>query len=217
MHWIERGVEPAGLERYRIRHTQAWIDHYSNPGKSTRPSDKRWTEFHDDLERVFSGLCGYCEEITKGVIDHFRPKKLFPGFTYVWNNWVFACHACNGSKWSRWPRRGYVDPCASSVRARPESYFEYDLPSLSVRPKSGISVSRRRKAKRMIRDLDLNGTHHLAQRRKFIDLVAAAIPADPDLRDTAAWNMCNIITARSEPLSSLARAWLRAADAEASP
>ena len=62
MHWVDRSAEPAGLEPIRTQRTPRWVEHYEN-GIGSKPSDSRWREFHDDLDRPFHGLCGYCEEL----------------------------------------------------------------------------------------------------------------------------------------------------------
>ncbi len=51
-------------------------------------------------------------------VDHFRPKKLFPELTLVYDNLYYCCNDCNRYKGPVWPSaeqlaRGYFfpDPC----------------------------------------------------------------------------------------------------------
>ena len=120
MHWIDRGPEPRGLGEIRERYTPRWIGHYRD-SVETKPTDSRWRDFHDELEQRFFGLCGYCESIDKGEVDHFHPKSRFPESVYDWSNWIFACHDCNQAKGDKWPGGGYVDPCAMDESCRPET------------------------------------------------------------------------------------------------
>ena len=120
MHWVDRGPEPASLSQVRERYTPRWIAYYRDD-VGARPTDSYWRDFHDDLSQVFFNLCAYCEEICRGEVDHFRPKSRFPEQVYQWSNWVLACHDCNLWKSDKWPTGGYVDPCAKTAAARPET------------------------------------------------------------------------------------------------
>jgi uncharacterized protein (TIGR02646 family) len=44
---------------------------------------------------VSSGICNYCEQSDAGDIDHVFPKSFFPEFTFIWENYIFACKQCN--------------------------------------------------------------------------------------------------------------------------
>ncbi|HSK78097.1 MAG TPA: hypothetical protein VLQ45_16715 [Thermoanaerobaculia bacterium] len=60
--------------------------------------------------------CAYCETPLTAertaVVEHFRPKSLFPSLVYDWANYFLGCGGCNGAKWNRWPEGGvcYVRP-----------------------------------------------------------------------------------------------------------
>lgn len=161
MHWVNRGPEPAGLENVRRQFTQEWVEHYQ-AGLGNRPRP-RWRQFHADLSSAFSGLCGYCEEIARGEVDHFRPSSKFPDLVYEWSNWIWACHDCNHAKSNQWPEDGYIDPCAVVAAERPERFFDFDTAGY-LRPKAGLSASASAKARRMISDVQLNAPHHVVRR-----------------------------------------------------
>ncbi len=39
--------------------------------------------------------CAFCDDkITKGTIEHFRPKSEFPLYSYVWRNLFPSCNIC---------------------------------------------------------------------------------------------------------------------------
>lgn len=207
MHRVDRGPEPDGLETVRSRDTPRWIDYYRN-GNGSKPSDSRWRDFHNDLRQVFFGLCAYCEEICRGEVEHFRPKSRFPEQTYEWSNWVFACHDCNHAKSDKWPSGGYIDPCAKTKPAHPESYFTFDTLTGEILPKEGLSRGRRRKARQMIDDLKLNiFGHHLTKRLRHLYFVSQVLSnASGDGAVETAF--LELVTRRSEQFSSIIRVML---------
>ena len=196
MHKVERGLEPAGLSRVRATYTPKWVDFY-DLGVGERPTDSHWSQFRPALKKVFRGICGYCEWRDEGEVDHFRPKTRFPKLVYRWSNWVYACTKCNRRKRDRWPSYGFVDPCAQSVAASPESYFTFDIETGRVRPVEGLSTIRRKKALNTIRSLGLNDWPNPRNRHDWIKLLSAA--SVEELRHFAS---------RSSPYSSITRTLL---------
>ncbi len=206
MHWVNRGKEPGELNAIRGRYTPRWVAYY--PSRiGVRPRDSRWRDFHNDIGAAFAGLCGYCEKTTKGEVDHFRPKSKFPELVYEWANWVFACADCNQKKLDKWPAGGYVDPCARTLPARPEAFFDFDTATGEILTKEGLTAQRRRKALQTIRDLGLNDEHHLKARLYVIALLKEIISYMPDNYVAISGRLRQII-ARDKPLSSIARALL---------
>ncbi|MCH7813832.1 MAG: TIGR02646 family protein [Planctomycetes bacterium] len=206
MHAVKRSPEPPGLSKVRDKHTPRWVTYY-NHGRGKKPSDSKWRDFHKAVSEMFFGLCAYCEENDKGEVDHFRPKSRFPDQVYRWDNWVLACHTCNNKKSDRWPPGGYIDPCAKSRSAQPESYFTFDTVTGELLPKPGLTAARRRKAVNMIRDLGLNAWHHLGVRIAQLRLVEQALAGragDDPFRE----GFLKLVTSRETTLSSITRAWL---------
>jgi hypothetical protein len=35
-------------------------------------------------------------------VEHIRPKDLYPGAAFIWENYLYACGPCNGPKNNRW-------------------------------------------------------------------------------------------------------------------
>ena len=199
MHWVDRGAEPSGLEDVRLQYTQEWVDR--NQGRRPTP---RWQQFHRDLYRPFSGLCGYCEEIDKGEIDHFKPTSKFPLLVYEWSNWIFSCRACNQNKSNKWPDNGYVDPCGVNESERPEQFFDFNTLSKKLIPNPNTSPENQDKAAGMIKDLGLNDPHHIkarAEKLYHIEHELAGLTEDSD----AEAEFLATITDRSFSLSSIAR------------
>lgn len=66
-------------------------------------------EVKDKLEQMYKRLCCYCEApvkvVTKGNIEHRKPKKgknAFPELTFDWANLHLACPECNKYKKDKW-------------------------------------------------------------------------------------------------------------------
>ena len=43
-----------------------------------------------------AGYCNYCEANIGSTIEHIYPRGLFPGKTFLWENYLWACKQCNG-------------------------------------------------------------------------------------------------------------------------
>ena len=116
---IDRGDEPDHLKAIRDRHLKRlrkWIE-----DEGQYPPSKQihgYSEVRDDLYQVQSGKCCYCEkeiEPTYEPVDHYRPKagaSRGPGcseefgywwLAYTWENLVYSCSQCNGTKSIRFP------------------------------------------------------------------------------------------------------------------
>ena len=203
MHRVDRGPEPRGLDVLRSRYTPRWVNHYRH-GSGPVPSDSRWVTFLPNLRSVFSGSCAYCEEWCRGEVEHFRPRSQFPELVYEWSNLLLACHDCNHAKGPKWPAGGYVDPCARSRSAYPEQYFDFDLFSGDLIPKSGLTAARRVKAERMILDLRLNEFQHQKSRLFRIAIISAIVRQGPSVSDLFKERLREF-AARSTELSSVSR------------
>ena len=200
-------VEPLGLATIQSRYTTRWVQYYCQ-GVGDKPTDSHWVRFHDDLNCAFRGLCAYCEETTKGEVDHFRPKSKFPTLVYSWSNWLLACHECNHTKLNAWPNAGYVDPCATSNSERPECHFNFDTRTGLISPKECLSSRRRHVAQETIKALRLNDVHHLKKRVQWLLLFSSAMPEDPRALTTCTTKTLVHFASRGMQLSSIVRAWL---------
>lgn len=62
-----------------------------------------FTEVKEKLVNMCAGArrCHYCEDSMADEIEHFRPKNIYPGQTFVWENYLYSCGPCNGPKGDR--------------------------------------------------------------------------------------------------------------------
>jgi hypothetical protein len=89
------------------------------------PQFNDYTRYRPYLRKDFECRCAYCgmtEASVFGIetfgVDHFKPKKLFPDLTCVYQNLYYCCNDCNRFKGPVWPSEeriaeGYFfpDPC----------------------------------------------------------------------------------------------------------
>ena len=207
MHWVDRGPEPPALATIQSDYTPRWIQYYCQ-GVGDKPTDSHWLRFHDDLNCVFRGLCAYCEEATKGEVDHFQPKSKFPRLVYSWSNWLLACHECNHAKLNTWPSVGFVDPCATAKSERPDCHFSFDTQTGLISPHESLSGLRRHRAQETIEALGLNDPHHLKKRVEWLLLFSKAMPEDPNALTPCDKNILFRFASRQMQFSSMVRAWL---------
>lgn len=205
MHFVDRGSPPVRLARVRSRLTPKWVSFYRY-GLDRKPTDTAWRNFEKDLRKVFHSNCGYCEEICRGEVDHFRPKSRFPHLVYEWTNWVYSCHSCNGSKLDKWPNGGHVDPCASNPQNLAEAYFDFDLLTAEVLPRSTLTGPKSRRARITIHNLDLNAYHHLKKRQARLHLIktiAREQPSLPPSRQRRITDYLHLLASKDYELSSI--------------
>ena len=207
MHHVDRGPEPIDLAPIRAQHTQRWI-RFHRDGLGTKPSDSHWRRFAERLEKVFWGLCAFCEECCKGEVEHFLPKSLYPHFVYYWSNWLFSCHDCNNSKGKKWPELGYVDPCAFSKLSRPEVLFYFDTTTGEILPRDDLNPLERQKAEDTIYDLGLNDRHHLQKRTDWLGFVSGLFQSAPGNLTETEEKDCKYFSSHAAPFSSIVKTWL---------
>jgi uncharacterized protein (TIGR02646 family) len=174
MHSVRRGPAPPGLQAVRKKFTPAWVRYYRDTVGS-KPKDDRWRTFQPHLSNAFFHICGYCEEICKGDVDHFQPKSHYPEGVYKWSNWVLACPFCNNSKGERWPSGGFVNPCESSATGRPEAHFVFDMLTGEILARPGLRPGDRLRAVNTRDVLKLNNYHHLKIRVEWLEVIRIAL------------------------------------------
>lgn len=69
------------------------------PRKNTT-KNRTFKEVRSKLLTMSSGAerCHYCEDSKADEVEHILPKDVYPDLCYDWNNYLYACGSCNGSK-----------------------------------------------------------------------------------------------------------------------
>ncbi len=116
MQFIKRSSCPILLEQNQTQWTASWIAHYrwqadikTGTKQPKKPSDNHW--LHNDIRLLliqdFHNNCGYCGDVlptplgrdaSKGDVDHFLPKAIYPEQVYQWENYIWSCKPCNQVK-----------------------------------------------------------------------------------------------------------------------
>lgn len=69
-----------------------------------KSTNKRGNSTFDEVKRQLSVMCSgarrcmYCEDSVGDEVEHIRPKSLYPGDCFKWENYLYACGNCNGPK-----------------------------------------------------------------------------------------------------------------------
>lgn len=103
--------------------------HYKKPLRRDINQQPNYATYRDDLKIDFNNACGYCGDSDFRVdricfhIDHFAPKKRFPGLINTYSNLVYSCRFCNVRKSDHWigndptiphdGEKGFIDPCSA--------------------------------------------------------------------------------------------------------
>jgi uncharacterized protein (TIGR02646 family) len=120
-------------------------------------------EIENALQRMAPGgaMCVYCEVTRGSGIDHFRPRETYPGRTYDWRNYLWACSDCNSKyKGSQFPldARGaamLIDPAEED----PSEHLEFT-------PATGKLVGRTARGEKTIEVLGFERRGELDRARR---------------------------------------------------
>ncbi|MCH2021565.1 MAG: hypothetical protein MK207_03700 [Saprospiraceae bacterium] len=67
--------------------------------KKSNAQKSAFNRIEKELQKIAigsSGYCNYCEANIGTNIEHVYPRGLFPGKTFLWDNYLWACKQCNG-------------------------------------------------------------------------------------------------------------------------
>jgi len=140
----------------------------------------------DKLKEIYRGKCAYCEQSSNSyVIEHYRPKSLYPWLEHEWSNLLLICSDCNLAKKDSFPLNGKqikekqidknVDKANSALLLSelpviihpevdtPENHFYFD--------KNGIIYGNTGRGQKNIYILGLNRQDLIDKRKSIIDSV----------------------------------------------
>ena len=69
-------------------------------GSRNTRSNSTFRAVRSSLSLMCAGAqrCVYCEDSVGDEVEHIKPKDLYPGDVFCWQNYVYACGPCNGGK-----------------------------------------------------------------------------------------------------------------------
>lgn len=115
MRQVERKPIPPILKKNRAKWRKALlakIKTCQHTGEEVPDSlyDKyKHEEVKDTLKEMYKELCCYCESsigvVEFGHIEHRKPKRKYPRFTFDWENLHLSCTACNINKGNKYDAR----------------------------------------------------------------------------------------------------------------
>ncbi len=209
---VNRPASPKYLARYAQKWTDellAAIQQHTQSGE--KPSDSLWNKYNkayvrNTLKEMFHDKCAYCESkithVTYPHIEHYRPKKKYPQYTFEWQNLLLACSICNGSahKGDKFPLKdGNVDkplllnPCDDD----PGQHLEFEQARVVFLSERGQKTrnllglnrdelfDRRRELlhyldyiRRTVEDYERNGNQAMAQQGQALLNMATSVEAE---------------------------------------
>ncbi len=97
-----------------------------------------WTRVLDDLYQLYGGICAYCahwipNDVGSPSVDHFKHKAKYPHLAYEWSNYRFSALRYNRNK-------GVSEKVLDPFTVQP-GWFVLDMPSLLIKPGSGLTTS----------------------------------------------------------------------------
>ena len=119
-------------------------------------SNAAFQEVKATLTWLCSGArrCMYCEDSCADEVEHIRPKDLYPEFTFVWENYLYACGSCNSRKSNQFAVFSHADgQCVEVTRRR-------GMPVSPPEPGEPLLIDPRRENPLDYMELDLRGTFY---------------------------------------------------------
>ena len=118
------------------------VHSYSGDKWTTNRTNKKY------LKRDFHSRCAYCDDkdfyyggANAFHVEHFAPKEKFPNLIYRYENLLYACPYCNGSKSDKWPSdsadvnvvgtEGFINPCEDEYDIHLERNYDGKICSKS--------------------------------------------------------------------------------------
>ena len=142
--------------------------------------------------------CGYCEDSVADEVEHIKPKSFYPEEVFVWDNYLYACGPCNGSKSNQFAiflattgelqtlkrqKEDSITPppsgqsvCLNPRQENPLNYLQLDLlDTFEFVPLEGQDPSAYQRAKYTIEVLRLNRSPLPDARREAYDSYCARL------------------------------------------
>ena len=122
-------TEPSSFHKLVRVPGQAFLKTTPNPRSKDYEKHRYWKHAAQEVFEAYNRVCAYtCRFISesRGSIDHFHGKTLYPALAYEWSNYRLCLGRVNGHKDDF---EGIVDPFVVQT-----GWFVLDFPSCLIRP-----------------------------------------------------------------------------------
>jgi hypothetical protein len=138
-----------------------------NPTSSQFKKHAYWRDIHDDLYKLYNGICSYCASWTPRTpdagnnhtsVDHFIPKATLPSHAYEWSNYRLCRARLNSFKSNSLV---VVDPFFIGP-----NWFVIDFTSflLKPNPSAAVNLTAKLRIQKTIDCLHLNDNDYVQER-----------------------------------------------------
>lgn len=94
-------VPPMNRSAQRTHQVREQVNLQGTYPKNSSATDKRYKmqDIKDALFNIYHDKCAFCEQrVERWQVEHFRPKSIYYWLAFSWDNLLYACPDCNGSK-----------------------------------------------------------------------------------------------------------------------
>ncbi len=131
MRNVDRPKKPPSLCRNATRWRKELLAALSSTKQDRELINRRFNRYNKEdirtaLKEMYGGLCCYCESKIGVVsfynIEHRKPKKHYPEYTFEWDNLHLVCQMCNTYKSDKWCD---TNPILDSARDNIQDHLSY--------------------------------------------------------------------------------------------
>lgn len=110
------------------QHVDAAVDFASRVEKAkttfqsrNRRGNPTFDEVRSRLSEMCCGAvrCMYCEDSAANEVEHLAPKRFYPDRVFVWENYLYSCGPCNGTKREKYAVFARNGRCVTLSRRSP--------------------------------------------------------------------------------------------------
>jgi len=153
MRNVDRPAQPDSLRRNAANWKRELVKQVGRfRGDSSRVPESFFKHYKKDdvlqtLKSMYNSCCCYCEGFISDVsfdrIEHLKPKRKFPRYTFDWNNLHLICEKCNIFKSDQYDAKNPIlDPVIDKPISQHLTYHFYMVKPLSRRGKTTVSHPR---------------------------------------------------------------------------
>jgi hypothetical protein len=167
---INQQPEPPNFSRDVRTPGQAFLGRLPTPTIPEIRKENYWRHCHDDLHRLYAGICAYSAQWTlrakrpvsveHSSVDHYIPISINPGLAYEWDNYRLARARMNHNKANS---TCVVDPFTVQ-----HDWFTINFRTFLIRPNDDLPTHLEQQIEDSITQLDLNHNDFVEERMNVL-------------------------------------------------